>query len=120
MAPRSFLRKDVQSDTRLGAPVVGLPSSAITYMDPLLRCCDPQEGVDVEGVFKADTLLLTLRLIGVKMFVGVRPVRPSMRASKFRLLIALVGVSIGIPSKHRIEFDFKLVRLREAGLWGFP
>jgi hypothetical protein len=64
----------------------------------------------------SDTLVDRFRLIGVKTLVGVSPVRPSISASKLRLVIAFVGVSIGIPSRHRMEFDFKLVKLREAGL----
>lgn len=114
MAPEIIAWNNVQSDTRFGAPVLGLPSSCITYMEPLLLCWEPQDGVDTEGVLR-ETLVDRLMLIGVKTLVGVRPVRPSISASKLRLLIALVGVSIGIPSMLLMEFDFKLVRLRDAG-----
>lgn len=97
LAPEIIIWNNVQSDTRFGAPVLGLPSSAITYIEPLFLCWVPQEGVDTKGVFR-DMLVFMLMLIGVNTLVGVRPVLPSISASKLRLVIAFVGVSIGMPS----------------------
>lgn len=114
LAPEIIIWNNVQSDTRLGAPVLGLPSSAITYIEPLFLCWDPQDGVETDGVLR-DMLVARLMLMGVKTLVGVSPVLPSISASKLRLVIAFVGVSIGIPSMHLIELDFKLVRLSDAG-----
>ena len=55
-------------------------------------------------------------LTGVKMFVGVNPVLPSIRASKFKLEKMFVGVSIGIPSILLRLCDSGLIqRLREVG-----
>lgn len=114
LAPEIIVRNNAQSETRFGAPVLGLPSSAITYIEPLFLCWDPQDGVDAAGVLR-ETLVARLMLIGVSTFVGVSPVLPSISASKLRLVIALVGVSIGIPSMHLMELDFKLVRLSDTG-----
>lgn len=112
LAPEIIIRNNVQSDTKLGAPVLGLPSSAIPYM--LFLCWDPHDGVVTDGVLR-DMLVARLMLIGVKILVGVSPVLPSIRASKLRLVIAFVGVSIGIPSMLLFELNLRLVRLSDAG-----
>merc|ERR1712079_3959 len=56
-------------------------------------------------------------MIGVKMFVGVRPVRPSMRALKSSWFITLVGVSMGMLRLLRL-FD-PLPTSRLDGRFGF-
>ena len=72
------------------------------------------DGEDTTGVCK-DIVILT----GVRILVGVSPVLPSIRASKFKLENMLVGVSMGIPSILLKLWDSGLIqRLREAGRRG--
>lgn len=90
------------NETRLGVAALGLPSSPIITLEgmpwPLLICWLPQPaGVDMEGVFRELDPRDMLMLMGVRTLVGVRPVLPSMRASKLRLVTMLVGVSMGTP-----------------------
>jgi len=55
----------------------------------------------------------TLMLIGVKMLVGVKPVLPSIKESKFR---QAVGVSMLTPSILLNGIDLSD---KETGRWGF-
>jgi len=85
-------------ETRFGAPVLGLPNSCITVLllDVVL-CCVPQEGVEeTVGVCRKVPALDIDTMIGVRMLVGVRPVRPSIKALKSSVFMTLVGVSIGM------------------------
>ena len=108
------------SDTKC-PPVFGLPSSCSTALR-FVRCWLPQEGVDTVGVWRSPELddeeeVVMFTMIGVKMFVGVRPVRPSMRALKSSWFITLVGVSMGMLRLLRL-FD-PLPTRRLDGRFGF-
>ena len=88
-----------------------------------VRCWLPHEGVDTVGVWRSPELddeeevVVMFTMIGVKMFVGVRPVRPSMRALKSSWFITLVGVSMGMFRLLRL-FD-PLPTSRLDGRFGF-
>ena len=61
--------------------------------------------------------VLMVMLTGVKMLVGVSPVRPSIKESKLSCVKTLVGVSIGTPSMLR-RFWALTDRLRLTGREG--
>jgi len=78
----------VQRETKLGAPVLGLPSSCITMFLPLLVLCWlPQVGTEDKEVEEEEPWMrlpepFTETRMGLRMLVGVSPVLPSIKALK--------------------------------------
>lgn len=68
-------------------------------------------GLDRTGVARALSEIDT----GVRMLVGVRPVRPSIKASKVGVFRNLVGVSISMPAMTLRRFCGLTDRLRDSG-----